>query len=77
MHCIPGCGWRTIQDNLSYLGFVTAACCTLEVHVRGYEKHSVPDSEVTLSPSSLVLFSKNSGREKFCDDKKGLCRSLT
>lgn len=70
MHCIPGCGCRTIQDNLSYLGFATAACCILEVHVRGYEKHLIPDSEVTLSPSSLVLFCKNLGRETLYKELK-------
>lgn len=69
MHCIPGCGCRTIQDNLSYLGFVTAACCILEVHVKGYEKHLILDSQVIMSPSSLVLlFCKNSGKEMLYEE---------
>lgn len=69
MHCIPGCGRRTIQDNLSYLGFVTAACCILEVHVKGYEKHLIPDSQVIMSPSFLVLlFCKNSERETLYEE---------
>lgn len=54
--CIPGCGCRIIQDSRGYLGFVTAARHSLEVHIRGYEKHLIPDCEALLSPSTLVLF---------------------
>lgn len=52
---IPGCVCRTIQESLSDPGFVTVACHSSEVRVGGDEKHFIPDCEVILAPSSLVL----------------------
>lgn len=78
MRCIPGCGCRTIQDSLGYLGFVTAACRSSEVHIRGYEKHFIPDCEVIFSPSSLLLFLQDlREREVTWVIRKAWCSSQT
>lgn len=38
MCCIPGCGCSTMQDSLGYLGFITAAHQSSEVHAIGSGK---------------------------------------